>query len=403
VDILMCGYQQAMPNWGIDAPYAVITPSGDTVVFNRCVPGQADGGCTMVVYRWTAATGTLKIASNTWAFAVSDDGGTVLAVSNPGNTNNESPFLLDGSGAETPLGMQLATLLSADGSVVVGHQQTNGSEGEAVRWTAAGGMVPLGDLPGGPDASWPLAINGDASVVVGYGNTAAGQEPFRWTAGTGAMIDLGLLSMPPDTVQAEALATTADGAVVAGMSSAPDGREYFRWTAAGGPSPIAPVFDDLPGLTSYFFIWQPRLALTADGAVITGTTKDPANPMSPSAFQWRADTGTVLLTPGKPSIVRGVSRAGDRVLGSYVQSSAPMGPPTPLTPPVHTPFIWWAGVGAYDLRPTLQSWRYDLGTLTLGEPIALTPDGTVMVGHASCGDVPVIYRAVLVNPGLGPP
>ena len=45
-----------------------------------------------------------------------------------------------------------ANAVSADGSVVVGHSSSAlalGSAYEAFRWTAADGMIGLGDLPGG--------------------------------------------------------------------------------------------------------------------------------------------------------------------------------------------------------------------------------------------------------------
>lgn len=36
--------------------------------------------------------------------------------------------------------------------------------------------------------------------------------------------------------------------------------------------------------------------------------------------------------------------------------------------------------------------------LTLGDPIAMSADGTTVVGHATCGTNAVIYRAVLPTP-----
>jgi probable HAF family extracellular repeat protein len=46
-------------------------------------------------------------------------------------------------------------------------------------------FVGLGDLPGGDLSSFALGVSADGSVVVGAGNSAAGNEAFRWTAATG--------------------------------------------------------------------------------------------------------------------------------------------------------------------------------------------------------------------------
>jgi len=54
-------------------------------------------------------------------------------------------------------------------------------------------MVGLGDLPGGSFSSYADGVSANGSVVVGYGNSANGNEAFRWTQGTG-MVGLGDLS-----------------------------------------------------------------------------------------------------------------------------------------------------------------------------------------------------------------
>ena len=61
---------------------------------------------------------------------------------------------------------------------------------EAFRWTQAGGMVSLGDLPGGAVQSTARGVNADGSVVIGDGTSASGTEAFRWTQ-AGGMVGLG--------------------------------------------------------------------------------------------------------------------------------------------------------------------------------------------------------------------
>ena len=75
----------------------------------------------------------------------------------------------------TPLGylpgkpVTYASDVTADGSVVVGVGRiiASGGPSEAFRWTSGGGMVGLGDLPGGNYQSGASGVSADGSVVVG--------------------------------------------------------------------------------------------------------------------------------------------------------------------------------------------------------------------------------------------
>ena len=70
--------------------------------------------------------------------------------------------------------------VSADGSVIVGRA----SNGNAFRWTAAGGMQDLGTLGGFGSAAYDVSDNG--SVIVGDSSIASGAgRAFRWTAAGG--------------------------------------------------------------------------------------------------------------------------------------------------------------------------------------------------------------------------
>ena len=209
---------------------------------------------------------------------------------------------------------------------------------EAVRWTAAAGAAPIGDLAGGPTYSEPTAINADASVIVGDGNTVSGQEPFRWTQASGMM---GLGTLPSQVVQTVARATSADGTVVVGSGLSDTGNAIFRWTVSGGMQGIAYIFSNLPlgGPMSYFAVWSPPLLVGSDRAVVAGTAAQPSNPMVPFAFRW-----------------------------------TPSGGLEPLADAL-------AGV--------------DLGGMTLGDPIAISADGSTLVGHATCAGTAAIFRASL--------
>jgi uncharacterized membrane protein len=86
-----------------------------------------------------------------------------------------------GLGSLVPDGWSRAIGISGDNLVVVGEVgPPTGSDSEAFRWTQSGGMVGLGDLPGGIAQATATAASFDGSVIVGYGNTAVGIEAFIW-------------------------------------------------------------------------------------------------------------------------------------------------------------------------------------------------------------------------------
>jgi len=128
----------------------------------------------------------------------------------------------------------LANGVSADGSVVVG-QGASASGYEAFRWTSGGGMVGLGVLPVGGVDSAAFGVSADGSVVVGWGRSDNGGpglvlEASRWTSG-GGMVGVG--DLPGGLFESFATDVSGDGAVVVGWGSAP-GTEAFLWTSDGG-------------------------------------------------------------------------------------------------------------------------------------------------------------------------
>ena len=394
MEILTCGAPWP-PNAGRDAPDAVVTPDGETVALNRCLPTQ-HGGCGNGVFRWTRATGATQLAADGWAFALSADGKTVLAERGVDNATRLSLWT-EGAFTDLPaaLGIAPTHLLSADGKIVVSQMKTSVDVEQTARWTAAGGVVGLGDAAGGAFYSGPVAMTPDGSVVAGYGNTAAGQEPLLWTAMPGAVVDL--LSDPaPMGVQTVATAISDDGQTVVGTGYGSSGA-YFRWTAASGVVALAANYPDIgAGLAGgYFFIWRPRLQLSAGGDAVTGTTS--ANELgfgAVKAFRWTPTGGVVDLTAHDPSIVRAASADGRRVLGSRVASSDPSMPFSPI----HHPFVWDETRGARDLATLLEQGGAKLDGIALGDPIALSADGTTIVGHASVvGGAEIVYRVKLAD------
>jgi probable HAF family extracellular repeat protein len=241
-------------------------------------------------FRWTASGGMqdlVTLGGNDWSYAsgVSADGSVVVGTFG-------TSFWYEGYyiywyyafrwTAED--GMQdLGTLggdrseaydVSADGSVVVGYEEEDGSyQRRAFRWTASGGMQNLGTLTGYEYGSEAYGVSDDGAVVVGYArNTNYSNRAFRWTA-AGGMQDLGTLG----GVDSGARGVSADGSVVVGAS----GGRAFRWTAAGG-------MRDLGTLPGYEY-GSYASGVSADGAVVVGRAENASGQLR--AIRWTAETG----------------------------------------------------------------------------------------------------------------
>ena len=85
----------------------------------------------------------------------------------------------------------------------------------------AASFLPLGDLPGGSFGSGAYGISADGSVVVGFGDSGDSGDPvlteaFRWTSGGGIV---GLGELPGGGFGSVAYAVSADGGVVVGDSA----------------------------------------------------------------------------------------------------------------------------------------------------------------------------------------
>lgn len=143
--------------------------------------------------------GDLNLSSssgNTLPYAISSDGAVVVGKSSSldSSTGGFEAFKWTTNGmvgigflpGKTTSG---ATGISADGNVIIGYSGGDDFTGyygaEAFRWTEAGGMVGLGDLPGGASSSSATAANHDGSIIVGRGSSENGTEPFFWDSTNG--------------------------------------------------------------------------------------------------------------------------------------------------------------------------------------------------------------------------
>lgn len=170
------------------------------------------------VYRWSAATGYQAIGhvstnpeEQLLATGMSGDGRIIVGkainadpgvVSQPAVAETGSsafiwreggpptllPYLSAAPKGDATLRSAAATMISRDGSTVVGG--SIGSDGvfSAVYWRN-GAVVSLGYTPGAFSLSQAYAVNGDGSVIIGEDDGLGGADgsfrDFRWTATTG--------------------------------------------------------------------------------------------------------------------------------------------------------------------------------------------------------------------------
>ena len=297
----------------------------------------ADSDGTIVSYSWQQESGTavtitnadmanasfvapLVAASEVLVFRVTvtdDDGATASdTVSITVNDTNPPPPPPPTGDDFIPLGVNSSAAdVSADGSVVVGN-----SDGP-FRWTAAAGMVGLGDLPGGGTESYASGASADGSVVVGRGSSASGLEAFRWTAASG-MVGLG--ELPGGLFESRANGVSADGSVIVGFSSTASGREAILWTSAGGMMGIGFLPGHLPAVAQ-----SEAFDVSADGSVVVGRSRTD-DISANEAFVWTQDNGMqslrdMLIASGVTGLddwelheASGISADGQWVVGNGI-------------------------------------------------------------------------------------
>jgi hypothetical protein len=159
--------------------------------------------------------------------------------------------------------------ISADGSVSAGILANTNADGvyldeQAYRWTAAGGVQPLGYLPGG-HRSGALALTSNGTKILGYSST--GDDPdgltanlFLWSMSDG-MIDLGIPQYDPNGGSSGGAGLSADGQLIL--------------TGAGGYSFIRRA--DYP----YYFNFKDILAQVDFGGAIDGWSSFTVSGISP--------------------------------------------------------------------------------------------------------------------------
>ena len=206
-------------------------------------------------------------------------GGSIV-VGNGESTNGREAFIWTQDSGFTGLGDlpggefdSLAYDVSSDGSVVVGFSSNAAYSQlsvEAFRWDADTGMTSLGNL-GGSSQAW--GVSADGATVVGQSGIFGGTVAYKWTSG-GGMVALG--DLPGGGLRSSALGASADGGVIVGVASTLFEAETAAiWTTDGGPTELKVLLEtdydlDLDGWTL-----TRASGVSNDGQVIVGEGINP--------------------------------------------------------------------------------------------------------------------------------
>ena len=198
------------------------------------------GNGSKMAFRWTVEDGMNSmeglptgegVEDSSYATAVSADGSVVVGAVSFGFLGTE-PFRWTVNEGLVTLGNSArggAHDVSADGSIVVGSGRFDQGEG-AFLWTAEGGLVGLGHLPGGEFALVPQGVSADGSVIVGQAFKTPSNDsiPFIWDVSHGVRSLQDVLSVDYDLDLTGWELTggadiSADGRVIVGDGTNPAG------------------------------------------------------------------------------------------------------------------------------------------------------------------------------------
>ena len=190
----------------------------------------------------TAVRQVLKRRDIVWAMCLSAASGIIWAGEG-----------LSGAGSVASASGMSAFALSADGANRVGIAGVT-----SARWTRDGGMETLGSPPVYQTSTATRTIShGDVIVGSAFGKT--GRQALRWSAANG-MVEFGYLQ---DASRNEAQSVSRDGSVVVSVSQNVQGNdEAFRWTSPGSMQGVG-------ALDNAHFASEAK-SVNVDGRVVVG-------------------------------------------------------------------------------------------------------------------------------------
>lgn len=284
---------------------AAISANGNVIV------GVSGTEAGLEAFRWTADAGLSGLGAIAGGFpvssdarGVSDDGLVTVGTSN--STDGTQPFLWTAATGPVGLGRPpgdpsygtYATGISGDGTVVVGINDLGAGSLEAVRWTADAGFAGLGYLEGyrpqgGVSGSRATGASFDGRVVVGYSDSGQGPQAFRWTE-AGGMTGIG--DLPGGVFSSIATDVSGDGSIIVGTGSSAGNDPYneaFLWTEAEGIQRLLDVLVARGATGLEGWALASASAISGDGRWVAGYGYNPAG--LPEAYL--ADITPVPIPP----------------------------------------------------------------------------------------------------------
>jgi probable HAF family extracellular repeat protein len=345
---------------------------GGSVVAGYCEIFVLAGGSAAMqgeeAFRWTESGGTVglgflpgvdtseprRIASRTTL--MSEDGSVVIGQSTAGPDGRHvfrwtATSGMVALGPPSDEGVLEITATSRDGAILVGGVQ-NPFEGEAVRWTEAQGMVRLGRLPGHTQ-SVAMVVSEDGTVAFGKSISDTASEVVRWTAS--GMTTLGRLP-GADSCTIDVNSGTPDGKSVVGTCApAVDGAGSFLWSEATGMISLGAI----PG-----HLGNSAWRVSRNGAAVIGFSANADN--HSDSYAWTKSSGMVsLIPPGHTSSMAfDLSDDGTTVVGSSTDAAGKT-----------KAFRWTAAAGFVDLPP--------LAGHDAADARKVSADGSVIAGWST--------------------
>jgi len=233
-------------------------------------------------FRWTESEGMQLLGTMpggteaSEALGVSNDGSVIVGLSSA--SRGTAAFRWTETGGFQDLGYlpggdgsyyaDIAQAVSADGSVIVGGDNSTSSNYKAFRWTQAEGMVEVGPFSYGPYWNYTaFGVSANGSAIVGDVFTGVNYIGFRWTAAEG-MIDLG--DLPGGDDYSRAYDVSADGSVVVGRSKSALGQEAFIWDPENHMRNLKTVLQNDCGLDLTGWTLERAYGISDDGLTIVG-------------------------------------------------------------------------------------------------------------------------------------
>jgi probable HAF family extracellular repeat protein len=278
-----------LPGDGFSVAYR-ISSDGSTVVGTGALSRSSLPKAT----RWTETAGLVPLGDlpggnrDSYAFGVSADGSVIVggAFDQTGASYSAlywsaSTGTIDPVPAGNP---SEGRAVSADGITVAGT-----AAGNPYRWVGHAPGAPLGNLPGGAGlGGGAIAVTDDGSAIVGWSLSTEGHQAFKWTA-AGGMIGLG--DLPTGDFKSDALDISANGSVVVGRATIGSAThsfdQAFRWTEADGMVSLGNLVG-APQKSQAF-------GVSADGETVVGFCGSGDYVTTDVAFIWRSDTGMQSL------------------------------------------------------------------------------------------------------------